>query len=527
MNPEDLEMDKRSVIITCRLNAEEAVKISKLLKGRKIATNLDADFKIKEGLKVFRNNKKKKWMAYDPNAKKFKDIDWNDEFRLGKTDLLFEDFIAYQEFCRENGVSPDAYIDEVEFNNPAGPDWNKLHDYDDIALAGDEGNISRGKGHGDDMDYYSRFRENKVVMTGCCHVSTCPMFITGSDPNKVCNVRCGGQHCIHWSTCKPPEKENKYVPACTISNCKKPGCVFYHKGETPRGVYIEPCKNKICDKSCGKFHRRDKNSLPKPGAIDKKKNNVVVKESMGPYNAIDFDDVKNRIGQVRVVRGGGVEMNSFFVIDGHAVSVEHIFENRFTCSKCPTCVKHKPCLSGNIKRCGMCSNCQANEPCPLQKIISAAYRFENSDWINLDPTKNRIGTLLGKDISSFSLSERHPGFRAENENNIKVDEPIMMMVPISNDDNDKIRWISTFGKITKVDKENGIVYYDAPTTFGYCGAAVQSRTGKIIGVHCYGDERGNIVNNSAIILTPKDHAIINRNTTNFVNNFSTSLPALL
>lgn len=49
------------------------------------------------------------------------------------------------------------------------------------------------------------FQENTHL--GCCHVMSCPVLtLRGtSNSNRVCNIKCGGQHCIHWSTCSPPE----------------------------------------------------------------------------------------------------------------------------------------------------------------------------------------------------------------------------------------------------------------------------------------------------------------------------------
>jgi len=52
--------------------------------------------------------------------------------------------------------------------------------------------------------------QETVPTKGCCHTSTCPQYgKIKIDANSVCNYRCGGHHCTHWSQCKPaPQKEN-------------------------------------------------------------------------------------------------------------------------------------------------------------------------------------------------------------------------------------------------------------------------------------------------------------------------------
>lgn len=94
----------------------------------------------------------------------------------------------------------------------------------------------------------------KPARQECVHYASCPLKLVTS-AEHVCNMKCGGHHCTHWSSCTPPTPSTSR-PSCT--KCKNP-LVQSRKGE----YYCKACASEASKTT---MRKQEDKMKPKPVA---------------------------------------------------------------------------------------------------------------------------------------------------------------------------------------------------------------------------------------------------------------------
>jgi len=107
--------------------------------------------------------------------------------------------MCFKCFCKSKGVNWISLCRKANCDKKCG----QPHDATALKIA-----IDANKKNREVFSEFFNITHRPVLVdakNGCCHVKDCPLGLQKPKPNqsKVCGIRCGGQHCMHWAECNP------------------------------------------------------------------------------------------------------------------------------------------------------------------------------------------------------------------------------------------------------------------------------------------------------------------------------------
>lgn len=438
--------------------------LKKYLANAKVHYTISNDLpssRVTEGYRIWRT-KAGKWMIYDENSHQRADFDgeWEEFFKKDrKAKIIFGDMEDMHKFANSYGKSNLVY--DPEHMSKPGVNYD---DYDDIALQGDEGNMStagsKNTRHSAKGSVWNRTYE-------------------GLNPIQAKAMRLTESKAVPEVTPPPTpvstDVKKKRMPPCDPKRCiGEDKCMFWHKKQ-----FLDRCIDTKCDGTCGLYHK-----IALARKTPKRKT-----ESMFEHKPMFVDNIQRSIGLVRVTRDGGDdEIACFFHSNNVLITTLHQFIHKVKCGKCDACAKRETCLKP-------------------QTVTDVHARYIDTDWIPI--AKNEIRHLTEKDIAWFkcgSLTKNRPSLRFDDATSILVGNSVTMNVPKLSENS--IDFVQTIGVVTRVSSSPDELDYNMPTDAGYCGCPSLNAKGKVIGVHAYGST-DNIRRNGGIVLSTNDLAEIN------------------